>query len=106
MATKKTRDAMEIIKRRFGIDPRRDPKVQAFAEDFRIAQVIYDARKTAGMTQKELARAIGTTQSVISQLEDADYRGHSMSMLRRIASALGMRVEMRLVPEARRKQRA
>jgi len=106
MATKKTRDAIQIIKHRFGIDPRTDARVQAFAEDFRVAQMIYDARQAAGMTQQELARAIGTTQSVISQLEDADYHGHSLSVLRRIASALGMRVEMRMVPRSRRRQRA
>ena len=57
------------------------------AEDYRIAQMIYDARSAAGMTQKELAKAVGTTQIVISQLEDADYVGHSLSMLRRIAKA-------------------
>ena len=69
------------------------------AEDYRIAQMIYDARSAAGMTQKELAKAVGTTQIVISQLEDADYVGHSLSMLRRIAKALHRRVEIRMVPE-------
>ena len=98
MATKKTNDAMKIIKHRFGIDPRTDPAVQAFAEDFRIAQMIYDARQAAGMTQEELAEAIGTTESVISQLEDADYEGHSLSMLRRIAEALHMKLRVELVP--------
>jgi ribosome-binding protein aMBF1 (putative translation factor) len=98
MATKKTRDGMEIIKSRFGIDPRTDPKVQAHAEDFRVAQMIYDARHAAGMTQKELADAIGTTQSVISQLEDADYEGHSLTMLRRIADALHLKLRVELIP--------
>jgi predicted transcriptional regulator len=45
-----------------------------------------------------LARKVGTTQSVISRLEDADYDGHSLAMLRRIASALEKRVEIRFVP--------
>jgi hypothetical protein len=35
---------------------------------------------------------IGTTQSVISRLEDADYRGHSLRMLARIAAALNQRL--------------
>ena len=52
----------------------------------------------AGLTQAELAKAVGTTQSVISQLEDAEYKGHSLTMLRRIAAALNTRVEIRLVP--------
>ncbi|NLX21224.1 MAG: transcriptional regulator, partial [Phycisphaerae bacterium] len=40
----------------------------------------------------------GTTPSVISRLEDADYQGHSLSMLRRIAAALNQRVEIRFIP--------
>ena len=47
---------------------------------------------------RELAR-VGTTASVICRLEDADYDGHSLAMLRRIAGALGLRVEVRFVPE-------
>ena len=73
--------------------------MQQIAEAYRVAQIIYDARSAAGMTQKELATAVGTTQSVISQLEDAEYEGHSLSMLRRIAKALGRRIEIRMVPE-------
>lgn len=46
-----------------------------------VAQLIYDARVEAGLSQTELANLIGTTQSVISRLEDADYEGHSLSML-------------------------
>jgi len=95
---KTTRDAMEIIKRRFSIDPETDPEMLKIAEDYRIAQMIYDARTAAGMTQAQLAKAIGTTQSVISQLENADYEGHSLSMLRRIAEALHMQVKVEFVP--------
>lgn len=89
---------MEIIKERFGVDPRTDPNVQAFAEGFRIAQMIYDAREAAGMTQKELADAIGVAESVIAELETADYEGDSLSMLRRIADALHMKLRVELVP--------
>jgi predicted transcriptional regulator len=84
-----------------------DPKVLRLLDeartDSRIAQIIYDARTDAGMTQKELAKLVGTTQSVIARLEDADYEGHSLSMLNRIASALHRRVEIRLLPEPKRR---
>jgi transcriptional regulator with XRE-family HTH domain len=60
--------------------------------------MIYDARSEAGLTQQQLARAVGTTQSVISQLESAEYKGHSLTMLVRIAKALNRRVEIRLAP--------
>ena len=44
----------------------------------------------------QLAKLIGTTQSVIARLESADYEGHSLSMLQRIAEALGQKLELRL----------
>ena len=69
------------------------------AEDYRVAQLIYDARTAAGLTQQQLADAVGTTQSVISQLEDADYQGHSLTMLRRIAKALHRKLEIRFVAD-------
>lgn len=64
-----------------------------------IAQLIYDARTRAGLTQKELAERVGTRQPTIARLEDADYAGHSLRMPRRIAAALHMRLEVRLVPD-------
>ena len=94
----KTTNAVEILKRTTGIDPNNDAEMLQISEDLRIAQMIYDARSKAGLTQTQLAARVGTTQSVISQLEDADYDGHSLSMLRRIAGALHSRVEVRIVP--------
>jgi transcriptional regulator with XRE-family HTH domain len=88
---------MEIIKQRFGVDPRTDSKVQEFSEDFRIAQTVYDARQAAGLTQRELADAIGTTESIISELESANYDGNPLTMLRRIADALHMTLRVELV---------
>jgi transcriptional regulator with XRE-family HTH domain len=60
-----------------------------------VAQLIYEARTTRGLTQKELADRIGTKQSAIARLEDADYDGHSLSMLQKIAGALNQRVEIK-----------
>jgi DNA-binding XRE family transcriptional regulator len=75
-------------------------KGAAFEEELANAEVarkIYAIRTKAGLTQKQLATLAGTTASVISRLEDADYDGHSLAMLRRIASALDKRVEIRFV---------
>jgi DNA-binding XRE family transcriptional regulator len=75
-------------------------RIESFEEEVanaELARKVYDLRTEAGLTQKELAKRVGTTASVISRLEDADYDGHSMAMLRRIASALGKRVEIRFV---------
>lgn len=54
------------------------------------------------MSQRELADLIGTRQSVVARLEDADYRGHSLSMLQRIGNALGQRLELRFVRTGRK----
>ena len=59
---------------------------------------IYELRIQAGLTQRQLAKMISTTASMICRLEDADYEGHSLAMLNRIAEALPRRVEIRLVP--------
>ena len=67
----------------------------AFVE---IARKIQELRIAAALTQAQLAKLIGTTASVICRLEDADYEGHSLAMLRRIAAALEQRVEIRFVP--------
>ncbi len=52
--------------------------------------------------QKQLAELVGTTQSMIASLEDADYEGHSLSMLQRIATAVKMRLEVRFVSVGRK----
>ncbi|MBF8306119.1 MAG: putative transcriptional regulator [Acidobacteria bacterium] len=60
-----------------------------------LALLIREMREDAGLTQAELARRVGTTQSVIARLEDAEYRGHSLAMLERIASACAVSLKLR-----------
>jgi transcriptional regulator with XRE-family HTH domain len=55
-----------------------------------------------GLSQRQLAKLVGTPASVICRLEDADYEGHSLAMLNRIATALNRRVEIHFVPAERR----
>ena len=62
----------------------------------RVAQLIYQAREDAGLTQRELAELVGTKQPVIARLEDADYEGHSLSMLQKVAAPLGKRLRLSL----------
>jgi ribosome-binding protein aMBF1 (putative translation factor) len=72
--------------------------------DTEIASLIYHLRAKAGLSQRALATKVGTTASVICRLEDADYEGHSLVILRRVAAALGKRVEIRFVPAAKPKR--
>ncbi len=91
-------DAIRIMDQEFyeGKPERQAELERAKAEDA-VARKIRDLRIKSGLTQKELAERVGTTDSVISRLEDADYEGHSMAMLSRIAKALDKRVEIRFV---------
>src|SRR6266446_2361822 len=99
--TKKTTDAVAILDQMAG----ESPQVRQLTEEARVnaavAQLIYAARNRAGLSQAELADRIGTKQSVISRLEDADYEGRSLSMLHRIAAALGQCVEIRFLPPSK-----
>lgn len=60
-----------------------------------LALLVREMREDAGLTQVEIAKKVGTTQSVIARLEDAEYTGHSLTMLERIATACGVGLKMR-----------
>ncbi len=95
----KSTNAVGILHGRYiGDDPVREASIQAERVNAEVARMIYELRKQAGMTQKELAKLMGTTQSVISRLEDSDYEGHSLSMLGRIAKALNRRLTVDMPP--------
>src|SRR5215467_4728729 len=96
---KKTSDAVEILYRRY-YEGRPDELASLEEErvNAAVARKIYDCRNEAGLSQRALAKMVGTTASVICRLEDADYEGHSVSMLNRIAAALDKRVEIRFLP--------
>jgi transcriptional regulator with XRE-family HTH domain len=76
-------------------------KDSGFRERFEKAGEAWDValklaalRKEAGLSQKELALKVGTSQQQISRLESPSYEGHSLSMLRRIAEVLGATVHV------------
>ena len=80
----------------------RDPD---FAERFKRAGEAWDValqiaalREKAGLSQRDLARKLHTSQQQISRLESPSYEGHSLSMLRRVANVLGATVRVTLAP--------
>ena len=99
--TKKTSDAVAILDQMAADRPELRRLTEQARVNAAVAQLIYDARNKARLSQAELAKRIGTKQSVISRLEDADYEGHSLSMLQRIAAALGQCVEIRFLAPRR-----
>src|SRR5712675_2623752 len=77
-----------------------------FAERFARAGEAWDVaiqlaalREKAGLSQKDLARKLKTSQQNISRLESPSYEGHSLGMLRRVAEALGATIRVSIAPK-------
>jgi transcriptional regulator with XRE-family HTH domain len=65
------------------------PEVRASVEqDLALGQLIYDLRTAAGLSQRALAERMGTTQSVISRLEEGGGAKNRLDTLARVAVAL------------------
>lgn len=90
-----TKDFADFISAQLDADPNLREEIARERLNASIAALILRERKRAGLTQTEMAKLVGTHQSVIARLEDAEYGGHSLSMLWKIADALGeeLRVE-------------
>ena len=101
----RTTDAVRILESTIRDDPIARARVAKEELGLRIAEGLLAARTAAGMSQQQLALRAGTTQSVISRVEDAEYRGHSLELLQRIASALELELDVTFTPIARRKRR-
>jgi len=81
-------------------DPEFAAQFEHAGEAWDVALQIVDLRRQAGLSQKELAKLLKTSQQQISRLESPDYEGHSLSMLRRVAEALHVRVRVVFEPES------
>jgi len=101
MKRKQAADALEIIDRRFFRSPRARKELAEAEASAQVSRLLFELRSRAGLTQQELADKVGTSHSVISRIEADDYQGHSLALLRRVASALGKRVEIRFLDEKR-----
>ena len=97
MTTKKKDHLDELIEKVVGGDPKRQAMLDEETVNFESAQLVYELRTKAGLTQRQLAKKVGTTASVICRMEQADYDG-SLAMLRRITGALNRRLELGAVP--------
>lgn len=98
--TKKMKSAATqfVYDRHITGDPTHEESFENEVLNAQIARDLYDLRTKAGLTQRQLAKLVGTTALVICRLEDADYEGHSLLLLQRIAAALNKKVEIRIVP--------
>ena len=98
---KKISDAVKVLHRRFYEgNPERLAALEEARVNDDVARKITAFRKEKNLSQRELAALVGTTASVICRLEDADYEGHSLAMLNRIAAALDTRISINFVPNS------
>jgi len=88
----------ELYEELIGDDPAAQEEFEEGLVNIEAAQLIHDMRTKAGLSQRALASKIGTSASAINRLESADYEGHTIGMVRRIATALNRRLELRAVP--------
>lgn len=100
---KKKDDLDRTLEKILKEDPSFQEKLDKADEAWDIAFQVYDLRKKAGLTQKQLADLVGTKQSNIARLESADYTAYTLTTLEKITRALKARLEIRIVPKANSK---
>lgn len=81
-------------------NPELKKEYDALEEEFLLASEIIQLRKEKKLTQKELAKEIGTSQPAIARLESGNYKNVSLAFLRKLAEALDA------VPEIHLKRKA
>lgn len=79
-------------------DPAFAARLRKAGEAWDVALQIAALREQAGLSQKDLAKLLKTSQQQISRLESPGYEGHSLSMLRRVADVLHARVRVVFEP--------
>ena len=78
-------------------EPKYRKAFDALEEEFVLVSAMIDVRNRAGLTQKQLARKMGTTQPVVARLESGRSKP-SMRTLERLAEATGSRLLISFAP--------
>ena len=78
-------------------DPVFKKEWDALEPEFSIMQAMIDARRTSGLTQKQLSERTGIAQADISKLESGN-ANPSLKTLQRLAAGMGMRVKVEFLP--------
>jgi len=79
-------------------DARFKKRFEEAGEAWEVALQLVALRKARGLSQRELAHMVGTSQQQISRLESASYQGHSLTMLRRVVEALNATLKVEILP--------
>lgn len=95
---KKVTDAVELMDRWYGSIPGWDDMVAEEELNMQIGQAVYDLRHKVGLSQTDLAKLTGTTQAIISKVENADYDGNPMEILKRVCFAVHVTIRISCAP--------
>lgn len=79
-------------------DPAFAARFQRAGEAWDVALQIAALREQAGLSQKDLAKLLKTSQQQVSRLESPGYEGHSLSTLRRVAEVLHAKIHVVFEP--------
>lgn len=96
--------SLRTIKQRWLKEPGFKLGYDALADEYAIASALIEARKRAKLSQAQLAKKMGTSQSTIARLESGSAKP-SFSTLERFAKATGMRVRVIFEPVKATKKR-
>lgn len=80
-------------------DPAVKAEYDALEPEFAIIQAMIDARKSSGLTQKQLSERTGIAQADISKLESGN-ANPSLKTLQRLAAGMGMKIKIEFQPIA------
>ena len=89
---------MEILKDRIAKDEELAFYVEEERKRLMLAEKIRQARRESGLSQKEVAKRIGTTQSAIARLESGSYERLSLNTLIKVTRALNRRLSLEILP--------
>jgi len=90
--------SVDELHREWMKDPEFRSEYEKLQPEFAVAKAIIEARIKRKISQEELAKRMGTGQAVISRLEGAN-ASPSLSLIKRLAAALNLKVELRFTPK-------
>ena len=96
-ALRGTTDGLKILDALFLRSSRTKRLLAEERERVALGDLIRESREAERLTQAQLARKVGTSQSAIARIEDANYTGQKLGTIAKIAAALGHQVEVNLV---------
>lgn len=97
---KKKDDLDRLTEKLIKQDPSIAEEFEKADQAWNIAFQIHDLRVEAGLTQKQLAKLVGTKQSNIARIESAEYMGYTLKTLKKVTNSLKAKLEIKIIPNA------